>query len=292
MFLPIGDDVDNRSLSIIGILLILACTFVFIAELKTQAGRDKYTARHEIQRFVKTWGLVPKHLDEGRYVGLVSHVFLHADLLHILGNMVVLWAFANSLENYLGAGRFLSLFLFWGVAGGLAHAAMHWGEPRPLVGASGAIAGMIGAYWVAFGGLTRIKTLIWIITPRTIMIPTPLFIFIWVMTQVFGATDANGTGGIAWFCHLGGFAAGAMTMLLVRRISDVGMRLDPEGHLEFAHQAAASEVDHDALPPLETCPFCDEPLEGVAEATAGFVRCSNLKCQRTVFLDPTLSATL
>ncbi|HEX3655743.1 MAG TPA: rhomboid family intramembrane serine protease [Pirellulales bacterium] len=291
MFLPIGDDVDNRSLSIIGILLIFVCVFVFVAELKTAS--KPYTGKTEIQQFVKTWGLVPKDLTKGRYVGLVSHIFLHGDFWHIAGNLIVLWAFANSLENHLGAAKLLMFFLLWGIAGGLAHAAMQWGQSLPLIGASGAIAGMIGAYWMAFGGLTKIKTIFWFFRPHVVMIPTPVFVFIWVMMQFMGASESkSGPGGIAWFCHLGGFLAGACTIFPFRNRTAKAMSLDGQGRVRFEDRPTEADDADEPLPAVEECPFCHTALEPIDDPSASFVRCPSPKCQRLVFLDPQLSITL
>ena len=121
------------------------------------------------------YGLASKDLQNNRYLGVVTHMFVHGGLMHLLGNMIVLWAFVSTLEHTLGAWIFLIFYLLWGTVAGLAQAAMHWGSDVPLVGASGAIAGVIGAYWVAFGARTRIRTLVWIIRPRVVLIrPAPL----------------------------------------------------------------------------------------------------------------------
>lgn len=291
MFLPVGDDVDNRSLSISGILLIAICLLVFALEFRNSVG--KHPDQEATLRFVTTWGLVPKDLAQGRCVGLASYIFLHGDLMHILGNLVVLWAFANSLESYLGAGKFLLLFLVWGILGGLAHALMHWGQPVPLIGASGAIAGMIGAYWVAFGGLTKIRTLYWFFGFRTVMIPTPFYVILWLAMQFLGASDSRpGAAGVAWYCHLGGFAAGALTMLPFRQRSTSVMSIDRQGRVRFEDRPADTEAAAEPLPQIETCPFCQTALEGTENATANFVRCPNPRCGRIVFLDPELLATL
>lgn len=289
MFLPVGDDVDNRSLSIVGVLLITVCTIVFALEFKDSVGkhRDKQAA----QQFVEKWGLVPKDVAQGRYVGPVTYIFLHGDLLHIIGNLAVLWAFATSLENYLGAGKLLLLFLLWGVCGGLAHAGMHWGSSVPLVGASGAIAGMIGAYWLAFGGLTKIKTLFWFFGFRTLMIPTPFYVVVWLATQFAGAAESKTPAGIAWYCHLGGFAAGILTTLPFRHRSASVMTLDQKGRVRFEDRPTEAR-GAEPLPEVTACPFCHTPLAGLEQAAASFVRCPNERCQRLVFLDPELSASV
>ncbi|HEY5311431.1 MAG TPA: rhomboid family intramembrane serine protease, partial [Pirellulales bacterium] len=217
----------------------------------------------------------------------------HADLWHIAGNLIVLWAFANSLESHLGAPKLLLLFLLWGIAGGLAHAGMHWGQPQPLIGASGAIAGMLGAYWMAFGSLTKIKTLYWFFRPHTIMIPTPVFVFIWVMMQFMGASESKtDAAGIAWYCHIGGFVAGAATMLLFRNRTAKAMHLDQQGRVRFELRPAEATEPCEPLPPIEECPFCHTALEPIADPAASFVRCPNRRCERLVFLDPQLSLTL
>lgn len=289
MFLPIGDDVDNRSLSIVGVFLITAAMIVFACQLKNTVG--KHPDKQAAQQFVEKWGLVPKDLAQGRYVGLVTYMFLHGDLLHIVGNLAVLWAFANSLENYLGAGKLLILFLLWGVAGGLAQAATHWGSTVPIIGASGAIAGMIGAYWLAFGGLTKIKTLFWFFGFRTLLVPTPFYVIVWLATQFAGAAESKaGAAGVAWYCHLGGFAAGIITTLPFRHRSASAMRLDEKGRVRFENRLTA-DTDTDPLPEVTECPFCHAALEGPADTEASFVRCPNPQCQRIVFLDPELMAS-
>src|SRR5262249_12547115 len=96
------------------------------------------------------YGLVAKDLENARVIGAVTHMFIHGSLMHLLGNMIVLWAFVSTLEHTLGAWRFLGCYLLWGLVAGLSEAVMHWGTDIPLVGASGAIAGVIGAYWVAY----------------------------------------------------------------------------------------------------------------------------------------------
>src|SRR6185503_19450845 len=104
----------------------------------------------EFREFITTWGLVPFDLPDGRWERLITYQFLHADIWHLAGNLLTLWVFLASLEAGLGGFRFLCLYLLSGIVGGLAHWAMLPNDATPMIGASGAISGVIGAYFVAF----------------------------------------------------------------------------------------------------------------------------------------------
>src|SRR5262249_9847058 len=151
-----------------------------------------------------------------------SHMFLHGDFFHLLGNMFAFWAFIGTLEATLGAWTTLFLYLFWGAVAGVIQSLAMWGSDIPCIGASGAIAGVMGAYFCCFGALSRIRVGIWFgfaLPPRIVHIPAGVFLTVWVCFQVYGAAMAAAVNvtNVGWYAHLGGFFAGMLTMVLFKR---------------------------------------------------------------------------
>ncbi|HYK59350.1 MAG TPA: rhomboid family intramembrane serine protease [Bryobacteraceae bacterium] len=170
---------------------------------------------YELNRFVEQWGIVPDRL---HLEALITSMFLHGGWMHILGNMLFLWVFGRNVEDLIGGGRFLVFYLLCGLAAALIQVVTNFYSPVPTIGASGAIAGVMGAYLVKFPR-ARIVTLVFIVFfVTTIDIPSALLLLFWFGMQFLSGlgslaqTDYTG-GGVAWFAHVGGFVAG---MLLIR----------------------------------------------------------------------------
>ena len=289
--LPLGDDVDHRDFPLTGVVMILANVMVFVYMLRLVFGS---TGPEPIEQFVLTWGLVPAELADGYIVGLVTHMFLHGDIFHIVGNMLCLWAFIQTLEGCLGTGPLIGCYLLWGVAGGLTHAAVSWGSEIPMIGASGAVAGMMGAYWVAFGPLTKIRTLVFVLWRGfRVDIPAGAFMGIWILMQLFGAASESGEGnvGVAWFAHFGGFLAGALTMVCLKDRTKARLVATDSGDLEFRSDddepAFADEPEYALQPQTapNVCPYCDPPLDAADQLAPNLLRCSNPDCARCVYLE-------
>lgn len=152
---------------------------------------------------------------------VITSQFLHAGLLHILSNMWYLWVFGDNIESRLGGGRYLALYLGSGIAGNVAHTLANPGSIIPTIGASGAVAGVLGAYFLSFPR-ARILTIL----PLGLFItftevPALLFLLVWIGIQVFNGLTALGAAPaqpVAWWAHVGGFAAGMVLLgLLVNR---------------------------------------------------------------------------
>lgn len=210
--IPLRDDIPSRTRPFVAWLIIAANAAVFWHELKL--GRS-------IVPFIDTWGLVPAHytvagylhrLPWDRIVGpFFTSMFLHGGWFHIISNMWVLYIFGDNVEDRLGHGRFLLFYLLCGLAAG---AVQVWASPRsilPTVGASGAIAGVMGAYFILFPH-ARVTTLVPIfIFIRLIELPASIFLGVWILSQVF-ATRGGAVAGIAWWAHIGGFVAGVVLL--------------------------------------------------------------------------------
>jgi membrane associated rhomboid family serine protease len=208
--LPLRDSQPSYSRPFVSIGLIVLNVAVFLYEVSL----DAFSANH----FLAAYGLVPNRLEPA---SVITYMFLHGGWLHLIGNMWFLWIFGDNVEDILGHGRYLLFYLACGVAAVLVHVALNPGSRVPTVGASGAIAGVMGAYLVKFPH-ARIVTLIFILVfITTVDVPAYLILAYWFVIQLFsgvgsiGFSTASG-GGVAWFAHVGGFLAGAGLILVLR----------------------------------------------------------------------------
>ena len=199
---PLRDDRPTSTAPIVTTLLIIACAFVFLHELMLdEFSRDYFTTRY---------GLVPSH---PRLDSLFTYMFLHGGWSHIIGNMLFLWAFGKSLEDALGHTKFLGFYLGCGVIAAVAQLAFNFASRAPMVGASGAIAGVMGAYLLKFPR-SNIHTLVFIFIFFTTMdIPAAFILIYWFIMQVFSGYGSIAhtqvlDSGVAWFAHIGGFLGG------------------------------------------------------------------------------------
>jgi len=172
---------------------------------------------HDLEPFVERWGIVPDEIS-GHLYTLFSAMFLHGGWMHLLGNMLFLWVFGRNVEDLIGSGRFVVFYLVVGLISGIVQVVANPYSRIPTIGASGAIAGVMGAYLIKFPR-ARIVTLVPIIVFITTMeIPAALMLLWWFVIQLasgfgsLGERDYTG-GGVAFFAHIGGFVAG---MLLIR----------------------------------------------------------------------------
>jgi membrane associated rhomboid family serine protease len=185
--------------------------------------------------FVMQYGLVAAEFSSGRdlpptialpiWLTLITSMFLHAGLLHVLGNMLYLWVFGDNVEDAMGSARFLIFYLLCGCAAGLAQLAPNSHAAVPLIGASGAIAGVLGAYFMLFP-TSRILTIIPIFFfIRLVSIPAIVVLGIWFLLQVVNsATSFGASSGVAWLAHIGGFATGmALVVLFRKRGTPIGL---------------------------------------------------------------------
>jgi len=215
--IPLRDNIPSRTYPLVNTLLIWANFVVFAYELSRGAALEEFIAR---------WGLVPARLaSEGLFspagLTIFSSMFLHGGWLHILGNMWFLYLFGDNVEDRLGHLRYLGFYLLCGVASAATHFLFNPGSAVPVVGASGAIAGVLGAYFVLFP-LARVAALVWAFFMAWVVeVPAMLFLGLWFIFQfVAGMASlpgavAGATGGIAWWAHVGGFVAGVLLVKLL-----------------------------------------------------------------------------
>jgi membrane associated rhomboid family serine protease len=147
---------------------------------------------------------------------LLTCMFVHGGLLHLGGNMLYLWVFGSNIEDVMGHGRFLMFYVLCGLAGSCAQVVAAPGSQVPLVGASGAIAGVLGAYLVTFPTARVLTLFVLVVFVRVVPVPALIILGLWLLIQLLNAGQL-GPGGVAWFAHLGGFAAGLLLVAGFRR---------------------------------------------------------------------------
>jgi membrane associated rhomboid family serine protease len=168
-------------------------------------------------RFIMHFGLVP---DRFHYSSILTSMFIHGGFLHIAGNMWFLWIFGRGVEDLFGHAKYLLLYFACGIAGGLLFVLLNSNSTIPTVGASGAIAGVMGAYLIKFPR-AHIVTLVFIVVfINTVVIPAMFVLLYWLGIQFFSGVGSVGysqmsEGGVAWFAHVGGFVAGMLLSWLL-----------------------------------------------------------------------------
>ncbi len=152
-------------------------------------------------------GMVPEPLT------LVSYAFLHGGWLHLIGNMLFLWVFGDNIEDSMGHARFLLFYLLCAMAAGLAHALMEPASQIPLIGASGAVAGVLGAYLVLH---PRVRVLVLMFSRIPLRLPAWLLLSLWFLFQFVSLSITGGADSTAWWAHIGGFIAGMILIVPMR----------------------------------------------------------------------------
>jgi membrane associated rhomboid family serine protease len=205
--IPLRDTIRSKNYPVVNTTIIIINIAVFFLEM---------SKGDQLGQFIFTYGLVPArytvpsisaYFTSGQQVfSFLSFMFLHGGFLHLLGNMWSLYIFGDNVEDKLGSFRYLLFYLLCGFASGMAHLVINWESQVPTIGASGAIAGVMGAYMVSYPR-SRILTLIpiFIFFPL-VEVPAVFFLGIWFIFQFLNA--ASGQGGIAWWAHIGGFVFG------------------------------------------------------------------------------------
>ncbi len=238
MFLPVGDNFRKTSFPVVSVLLILINVVVYVYVYYLQSVDDAQFSATTL--FFNSFGLTDIELGKLNLFTLLSYMFLHGTLLHLIGNMIVLWAFSRTLEAGLGKVKFLCFYLLWGILAGLLHIALNPSQELPLVGASGAVAGLIGSYTIVYGSLGKIKTFVFVGLIARLQVPAILFGAIWFSFQLFCAIDESGVSLVAWFAHIGGFTSGAISLMFFKNDLRENIVSDSDGSLSISQSIAVT----------------------------------------------------
>jgi membrane associated rhomboid family serine protease len=207
--IPLRSSEPHYTRPTVNLVLIAMNVAVFLYELSMP--------NYALNRFIMTHGLVPDRLS---YVSILTSMFIHGGFLHIAGNMWFLWIFGRGVEDLLGHAKYLFLYFACGIAAALFFVMLNSNSTVPTVGASGAIAGVMGAYLIKFPR-AYIRTLVFIVIfITTIDVPAFVLLLYWFAIQFFSGIgsvgySAESSGGVAWFAHVGGFLAGMALMMLL-----------------------------------------------------------------------------
>lgn len=218
--IPIRDTIKSRRFPLVNYTFIALCGFGFYLEL--QAGAD-------IDPFLRNHGLIPAQVfalgtdasffDPALYARFITSIFLHAGIMHFLGNMLFLWIFGDNVEDRMGHVGYAVFYVVGGVAAGLAHVVTNPESMIPTIGASGSIAAVMGAYIVLYPRARIVSAVIILVFVRVISVPAVIYLGLWFVLQLMSGTAALGAapteGGVAWWAHAGGFVFGAATVVLL-----------------------------------------------------------------------------
>jgi len=226
--IPIDDANPTHRAPVVTLLLIAACVGAFVWWIGLEAWEQQWS--------IHSLGLIPAvvfgRMTLDPYIPdlppgapFLTHLFLHGGWIHLAGNMLYLWIFGNNVEDRLGHGRFLLFYLMAGVAGSAVFVALNPDSTVPMVGASGAISGVLGAYLLLYP-MARVRMIVPPLFFRTFTVPVWAFLGFWILLQSVNLTadlalDAAATprtdeGGVAWAAHLAGFLIGMVLLLVLR----------------------------------------------------------------------------
>ena len=207
--LPLRDSLSHHGPALVTKLLVIINVLAFLAQVSGgPAGFEQGVIRYS---------LIPALLFENplaQSYRLVTSMFMHGGVAHLLGNMWFLWVFGPALENRLGGGRYLGLYLLTGIVAGLAQAALTADSITPVVGASGAVSGVLGGYFILFNR-EFVFSVVWLLLPLFVWVPVSIYLGYWALIQVVYAL--MGVPGTAWWAHIGGFVAGLLLARQFRR---------------------------------------------------------------------------
>ncbi|MCR9125239.1 MAG: rhomboid family intramembrane serine protease [Rhodobacteraceae bacterium] len=201
-----------------------------------------------INAFFLQWAILPARISTGAGLEtLLTSMFLHGGLMHLAGNMLFLWIFGDNMEDEMGHGGFLAFYIAAGLAAGLVHVVSAPGSVVPTVGASGAIAGVMGGYLLLFPKARIDILIILLVFFKILPIPAWILLAVWFAMQTFGSFGSDpDAGGVAYWAHSGGFVAGlAMTVPLWLRLGGTSFWRRNQGqppHPEGAYRIAASRI--------------------------------------------------
>jgi hypothetical protein len=219
--IPIRDTLRASRPAFVNWTLIALCAAAFARELAAGPELETFVTEHALvpARFT---ALAARHgiFDLGLYAPFVSSMFLHASIPHFAGNMLFLWIFGDNVEDRMGHAGYALFYLLGGVAAGAAHVFANPASIVPTVGASGAIAAVMGAYMLLFPRAHILTVVIIVFVVRVVAVPALVWLALWFLFQVLaGAAESGGPGqgGVAWWAHAGGFAFGALWALVIGR---------------------------------------------------------------------------
>ena len=217
MFFPLKDENPTKTFPYVTIIFISINCLVYLIQLFAGQNRTMIVARYGVIPFEITRGVdVNPKVAFGPYLTLVTSLFLHGSFFHLLGNMWFLWIFGNNIEDVVGHFKFIIFYLLGGIAASLLQIAVSASSTVPIIGASGAVSAVLGAYILKFPR-ARVRTLAFIFIFITVIsVPAGVFIGIWFFIQLLSSIGARASN-VAWYAHIGGFIFGLLAIKLFQK---------------------------------------------------------------------------
>ena len=209
--IPLRDVIPSRTTPYVTVTIIILNAIAWLVELSLP--------HEDLNAFLTAFGVVPAYF---AWPTLITSMFLHGSWSHVIGNMWYLWIFGDNVEDNVGHGRFVIFYLLCGIAAALGQIVTDPNSMLPTIGASGAIAGVMGAYFVLYPR-SRVLTLIPFIFLQVVEIPAVVLLGFWFLMQLFSAgtiamtATTHGSGGVAFAAHVAGFVAGVVGVFVLRR---------------------------------------------------------------------------
>ena len=210
--IPLRDVIPSRTTPYVTVTIIALNAIAWVFELGM--------SDRELQQFLTVYGVVPAEFSP---ITLLTSMFLHGGWMHVIGNMWYLWIFGDNVEDRVGHGRFIVFYLFCGIAAALGQVAVDPGSMLPTIGASGAIAGVMGAYFVLYPHSRVLTLLPLIIIWEIVELPAIVLLGFWFLLQLFSAgtiamtASSHGSGGVAFMAHVAGFIFGMIAVFVFRK---------------------------------------------------------------------------
>ena len=218
--IPLKDDNPTVSTPYVTISLIVLNIVIFFYEISLGP---------QFESFLNTYGAKPMYILNmaappglpSPYLTIFSSMFLHGGFFHVAGNMLYLWIFGNNIEDSMGHSRFIVFYLISGIVAVYIFAFMNPGSTIPMVGASGAVSGVLGAYLVLFPRAKVLTLVPFGFYMQVIRVPAVFVLGFWIVLQILNGMVSRGSGGgVAWFAHIGGFLAGVVLVGLFKKRKD------------------------------------------------------------------------
>ena len=217
--IPLHDDNPTRILPIVTVAILVSCVLAFLWQL--------LQAPHTQELLVMNLGVTPAALlgdfrpspplySPPPWVTLITSMFLHGGWMHLIGNMLYLWIFGNNVEDAMGHARFVGFYLLCGIAAALIQALINPASTVPMIGASGAISGILGAYLLLYPRARVLVLLPFGALTHLVRLPALVVLGFWFVLQIVNSLLANTGGGVAWGAHIGGFVTGLVLIPLFK----------------------------------------------------------------------------
>ena len=220
--IPLKDDIPSEGYPYVTVGLIVVNSLVILFQISLGKNLQSFHAAFGATPFEMThFKDIPPLIHFPVFLTIFTSMFLHGGFLHVGGNMLYLWIFGDNVEDAMGKMRFLIFYLLCGVLAALTHITIHPNSRTPMIGASGAISGVLGAYLLLYPRAKVLTLIMFFYFIRIIKLPALFVLSFWIILQLLSGslslTSEAARGGVAWFAHIGGFFAGFLLVFLFKK---------------------------------------------------------------------------